>query len=177
MDLLDPGRDLLTTAASCASKSGVAQYSRKAEYGGIDPVRKEQSCCSFGEDAVSRQIRNEIRSTFDSVEFDPLSIEGEVFPAPTEIVKHLGNVMGNEDLWLGHYHYLCGMANHPSLSVMEILTLNEFGIHEIDISPERLTQNVRATISPYLRSLLYICAYMRWPDLELRQLYDEISDE
>lgn len=129
------------------------------------------------ERAEYRRLRDEIRATFGAVTFDPISIDGETLPTPTEVVEHMGKVMSNERLWTGVYHYLCGMANHPSLSVMEMIGPSTSGNHAIQISAERMEQSVRATIGPYLQSLHYMCAYMGWQTSELDLMYDEIVDE
>ena len=122
-------------------------------------------------------IKNDIKKTFNNVTLEPMSIEGETFPAPMDIVAHLGKILGDERLWSGVYKQLCGMANHPSLNVLEILKVGASGKHEFNVSRERMVQNVRQTIGPYLRSLLYMCAYMGWETEKLDRMYDEVVDE
>ena len=75
------------------------------------------------------------------------------------------------------YSFLCGMANHPTLNVIELIDSQSAGSHQIRISDEALSQQVKATIGPYLRSLHFVCAYMGWPTAELDAMYDEVVDE
>ena len=123
-----------------------------------------------------RRLQRQLKDTFSEVDIDSVTIDRQSLPAPTEIIKHMGRAMGNERLWLGVYHYLCGMANHPSLSVVEIVTVGSSGNHFIEITDERMQQSVRSTIGPYLLSLHYMCAYMGWPNEALARMYDEVAD-
>jgi hypothetical protein len=87
------------------------------------------------------------------------------------------SIMGDNIRWKGVYSFLCGMANHPTLNVIELIDSDSPGSHQIRISDEALSQQVKATIGPYLRSLHFACAYMGWPTAELDAMYDEVVDE
>lgn len=104
-----------------------------------------------------------------------LCIDGERLPAATQIVRHMGELMGNSDRWNGVYKFLCQMANHPTLSVSEVLVLQDDLVLEIRISHDTLSQNLLSALNPYLWSLNYLCAYLGWPTTALDELFDEFE--
>lgn len=124
-----------------------------------------------------RTFRDEIQRTFANVTLDPMTIEGEALPTPTAVIDHIGAVMGNQAQWKGVYKFYCEMANHPSLNVAEIIKPGTSGYSAIQISPETLAQNVKATIGPYLWSLHYVCAYLGWPTEPLDLMFAEVADD
>lgn len=125
-----------------------------------------------------QRFRDEIKKSFSKVTLAPaMTIEGEALPTPTEIINHVGTVMGNQSQWKGVYKFFCEMANHPTLNVAEIIRPGKPGYSAIQISPETLAKNVSATIGPYLWSLHYICEYLGWPREPLEAMFDEVADE
>jgi hypothetical protein len=118
-----------------------------------------------------------VEAMFTSFTTRPLAFDGERLLRPTESIDRLGLIMGDNSLWKGVYSYLCSMANHPSLNVIELIGSGAPGSHAIRISQQALSQQIKATIGPYLRSLLYGCAYMGWPTRDLDAMYDELVDD
>ena len=119
---------------------------------------------------------HEMNHTFTDVQVGRnMSIEGQRLPTATGVIAHMGSIMGNENRWKGVYKVLCQMANHPTLSVTEVISLDHGQTLSIRISPETLSQNVLATLNPYLWSLNYVCAYLGWPTKPLDDLFDEFE--
>ena len=110
-----------------------------------------------------RRFRDEVRAAFpNEVEIDEqLTIAGERFPRPTDVIRQFGARWGEADEAEGVYDYLCTTATHPTLAALEWLAPVEGGGVVIDVSMEALTADApgRARSLPEGRRAL--CGVLR----------------
>lgn len=130
------------------------------------------------QDAKARlkRLRVEVGDEFGSLVLEPLKLEGELLPSPTEVIESFGTRWGDAREWIGMYDYLCGTANHPSLNADEYFDLSDPSCPCARISDDFLNRLLRAGLVPYLKSLEYFCAYMGWSTRGLDAYIDRVNE-
>ena len=122
-----------------------------------------------------REMRSKVDGEFGTLVADPLSLEGESPPRPTELAMNFGREWGDETHWEGAYDYLCATANHPTLSAAAYFEQTDPKGRGPEISPELLDRLVRTALVPYLKALQYYVAYLGLPDDPLNAFIDRVN--
>lgn len=123
-----------------------------------------------------KQTRLDTGQEFGSLILDPLQLDGNPIPSPTDVIESFGTRWGDAREWMGMYDYLCGTANHPSLNADEYFDLSDPAHPIAHISDDLLNRLLRAGLVPYLKSLEYFCGYMGWPTTGLDAYIDRVND-
>lgn len=121
------------------------------------------------------ELRAEITAEFGSLVLEPLSLEGETLPSPTDLVTHFGGRWGDDRAWTGAYDYLCGTANHPALSAYEYFNAKNPTGRGPEISLDVLRKLLSFAVVPYLKALEYVQIYLGLPEKPVEEYIDRIN--
>lgn len=166
--LLDPDLSI-NPGARCARAALAVDRSNEEMATAVAHLRGRGSQAHHEYREALRRFRDEVRAAFpNEVEIDEqLTIAGERFPRPTDVIRQFGARWGEADEAEGVYDYLCTTATHPTLAALEWLAPVEGGGVVIDASMEALTRMLRAGLVPFLKAVEHYAGYCGFDAVEL----------